>query len=303
MFESNPMKNDQYYVGIDGGGTQCRASIYDRDLNFLGRGIGGQANPINGIELAQLSIIQSVEEAIKAANLNCSLQQLTVGAGLAGLHLPELQKAMDNWQHPFNSLELTTDAHCALLGAHKGQDGAVIILGTGFSALGITKERLVSIGGYGFPINASCSGAWFGLEMIKAVLLDIDKIGPKTSMTQTFLDTENVNDVAMRLNNAPAFEFAKYAPLVFQHASNGDKVANLLIKQGADFINKVIERFINEGIDKIGFIGGIAPDIISWLNPKFEHDIVAVKESPEFGAVIFAKNHIVEQLNSIEKAG
>ncbi|MCF2949280.1 ATPase [Paraglaciecola aquimarina] len=293
--------DNQYFVGIDGGGTHCRASIYDQSLNLLGRGFGGQANPVNGVELAQASIIQSVKDAIQTAGIKCSLQQLQVGAGLAGLHLPKLQISMSNWQHPFSSLALTTDVQCALLGAHKGQNGAVIILGTGFSALGLLNGQTISVGGYGFPINANCSGAWFGLEMVKAVLLDIDKIGPKTSMTQDILENEKLIDIATRLNNAPAYEFAKYAPIVFHHAELGDKVACDLINQGAEFINTVLQRFITLDLSKITFVGGITPNILNHLHPRFEPYIVTARESPEYGAMLFAQRQSSEQSLPLEK--
>jgi glucosamine kinase len=221
---------------------------------------------------------------------------------LAGLHLPALQEKMNSWQHPFDSLHLTTDVHVAVLGAHKAKNGAVIVLGTGFSALGTMEGQPISIGGYGFPINANCSGAWFGLEMIKAVLLDADKIGPKTSMTQSVIEKEELINIATRLNNAPPFEFAKYAPLVFQHANEGDKIAIALVQQGADFINTVIDRFVREGISRISFIGGVAPNILHWLDPKFEQYIVAIQEDPEYGAMLFAKQKHAEKLNFAKKA-
>jgi glucosamine kinase len=266
---------------------------------LLGQGTGGPANPVNGLELTQRSIMQSINQAIGAAGIECANKQLTVGAGLAGLHLPALRQKMHEWQHPFNSLYLTTDVHAAVLGAHTGQDGAVIVLGTGFSALGTINNNPISIGGYGFPINANCSGAWFGLEMIKAVLLDADQIGPQTSMTQAVLAEEDIINIATRLNNAPPFEFAKYAPIVFEHANNRDQVAMALVKQGAEFINTVMDKFVSQGIQRISFVGGIAPDIMSWLAPKFEMYIVSVQDSPEHGAVLFAKQQ--ETLNLVEK--
>lgn len=293
---SNP---GRYFIGIDGGGTRCRASIYDQNLILLGQGTGGPANPVNGLELTQHSIMQSVHQAIDSADIKCTNKQLTVGAGLAGLHLPALEQKMKEWQHPFNTLHLTTDVHTAVLGAHKGVDGAVIVLGTGFSALGMINDNPISIGGYGFPINANCSGAWFGLEMIKAILLDADQVGPKTSMTQAVLADEDIINIATRLNNAPPFEFAKYAPIVFEHANNGDQVAIDLVKQGAEFINTVMDRFISKGINRISFVGGIGPNIMSWLAPKFESYIVPVQCSPELGAVLFAKQQ--ETLSLVEK--
>ncbi|WP_340678756.1 BadF/BadG/BcrA/BcrD ATPase family protein [Paraglaciecola sp.] len=285
----------QYFVGIDGGATHCRASLYDKQHNLLGQGKAGPANPVNGLKQTQQSIIQAVERAIDDAGLSTiELTQLVVGAGLAGLHLPSMQQAMANWQHPFARLSLTTDLHAAVLGAHDGQDGAVIILGTGFSALGIVQQQHFPIGGYGFPIYATCSGSWFGLELIKAILLDADKVGPSTSLTQAVLDTSDIISLAEKMNNAPAQEFARFAPLVFEHAANGDEVSLGLLKQGAEFINRVMARLAGFGIKQIAFVGGVAPHIQTLLDSDLRKLVVDAKASPEVGAMLLAQQRFLQ---------
>jgi len=281
-----------YLVGIDGGGTHCRANIYSTDKQLLGSGVSGSANPVNGVEQTKNSINNAITQAIEHANIKCKPSQLIVGAGLAGLHLPAMQKSMGQWQHPFKSLHFTTDTHAAVLGAHQGTNGAVIILGTGFSALAMVDDKQMSIGGYGFPINATCSGSWFGLEAIKAILLDNDQVGPHTSMTQAVFAEENVIELVTRMNNASSFEFAKYAPLVFSHAQSGDALAISLIKQGAEFINCVIRQFLQRGVQLIAFVGGVAPHIQKWLDPQLRLHVVEPKFSPEYGAMLLAQQQM-----------
>jgi glucosamine kinase len=281
-----------FFMGIDGGGSQCRASLYDHNQILLGRGLSGSANPVNGLEQATSSILTAIEQAIIDAKVKCSLRQLVVGAGLAGLHLPDMLAKMESWQHPFHSMYLTTDIHTANLGAHKGNNGAVIILGTGFSALSEVNGEQHGIGGYGFPINANSSGSWFGLEIIKAVLLDHDDLGPRTSMTTSILAKEKILDLATRLNNAPPNEFAKFAPLVFEHAELSDEVAIQLIQQGAEFTNKVIQKLLQKGATQIAFVGGIASHIYPWLDSKLIPYIHPPIDTAEFGAMLYAKqNH------------
>ena len=281
-----------YLVGIDGGGTHCRANIYNADKQLLGSGVSGSANPVNGIEQTKNSINNAIAQAVEQAQISCKPNQLIIGAGLAGLHLPLLQKRMEEWQHPFKFLHFTTDIQAAVLGAHQEKNGAVIILGTGFSALAMVDGKQMSIGGYGFPINATCSGSWFGLEAIKAVLLDKDQVGPYTSMTQAIFAEEDVITLATRLNNAQSFEFAKFAPLVFSHADNGDELAISLIKQGAEFINNVIRRFIETGVHSIAFVGGVAPQIQKWLDPQLRLHVIEPKFSPEYGAMLLAQQQM-----------
>jgi glucosamine kinase len=285
-----------YFVGIDGGATHCRASLYDAQHNLLGQGKAGPANPVNGLSQTQQSIIQATEFALLDAGLNTVvLSQLVVGAGLAGLHLPSMQQAMAKWRHPFARLSLTTDLHAAVLGAHGGEDGAVIILGTGFSALGIHQQQHFPIGGYGFPIYATCSGSWFGLELIKAILMDADGVGPATSMTQAVLQRWDIISLAEKMNNAPAQDFARFAPLVFEHAAKGDPVSCDLLAQGAQFINRVMAKLVSVGIQHIAFVGGVAPHIQSLLDKELRKHVTEAKASPELGAMLLAQQRFLPQ--------
>lgn len=283
-----------FLVGVDGGGTHCRASIYDDNGTFLGRGHSGPANPVNGFEQTKESIINAIEDAKKDAGIECPLSHIVVGAGLAGLHLPVMKAKMSDWQHPFCELHTTTDIHAALLGAHQKEDGAVIIIGTGFSALGIVNDRQISIGGYGFPIYAICSGSWFGLELVKAVLVDHDGVGPTTSMTQAVLANEDIVSLATRTNNAAPDIFGRFSPVVFEHAEQGDKVARQLVTAGAEFIDRVIKKLLDNQIVRVSLVGGVAPCIANWLNADFKQYLCEPKASAEFGAMMYArkKHHL-----------
>ena len=288
-----------YFVGVDGGATRCRARIYDHQGQLLGAGEGGPANPANGLALSQQSICDAISQALQQAGLSAvSPSSLIVGAGLAGLHLPSLQQAMAAWQHPFAQLYLTTDLHAALLGAHGGEEGGVIILGTGFSALGIAHGQQFPIGGYGFPIYATCSGSWFGLELIKAVLLAADGLGPASPLTQRVLHDCPLIALAEKMNNAPAQDFATYAPLVFEYAAKHDPLAQQLLEQGADFINKVLDKLVANGVRKIALIGGVAAQIQPWLASRFNPFIVPARELPEYGVMLWAKQQFLDSNNN-----
>lgn len=58
----------EYYVGIDGGGTSCRARIRDNQGRLLGEAKTGSANILLGVESAMGSVIEAITQAaIQAA--------------------------------------------------------------------------------------------------------------------------------------------------------------------------------------------------------------------------------------------
>jgi glucosamine kinase len=279
-----------WYLGIDGGGSHCRVMLQDQNGVLLGEGRGGPANPVYGLEQTINSVVAATDQALLQAGLSpADKNQLIVGAGLAGLHLPAMQQAMQQWQHPFKALYLTTDLHVAATGAHQGLDGAVIILGTGFSSLSSHQGQLTQIGGYGFPINATCSGAWFGLEAVKAVLLDADGVGLPTRLTGELLKNKTATVLAEQYMNASATDYAKLAPLVFELADSGDNVCLSFIQHGAAFINQVIRKLLSTSVSRVAMIGGISERIKPWLDPQLSICIKPALSSPEQGAILFAR--------------
>jgi glucosamine kinase len=283
--------DDILYVGIDGGGTNCRVRIESAAGVLLGIGHGGSANPSHGL----LTVIESIMTAITSALVQASLPQesisrLVVGAGLAGLHLPKYRRMMAEWQHPFKALYLTDDLHIATIGAHAGEDGAVAIIGTGFSALSVVGHVQTPIGGYGFLQADHCSGSWIGYQAVQAVLLANDKLAKPTLLRKLLFNKYHVEGVALadKLVGATASEYGRLAPLVFSAAQSNDKVAKDILKQSCEFIEQVVTLLAATLPPRISLIGGIAEQIISQLD---QHTVLQLSEplqTPVQGAIGFA---------------
>ena len=61
------------YIGIDGGGSHCRALLQDSKGKILGEGWGGPANPVNDAELAKQSILEACNQALAIDAARASL--------------------------------------------------------------------------------------------------------------------------------------------------------------------------------------------------------------------------------------
>jgi glucosamine kinase len=283
--------NEIFYVGIDGGGTHCRVRLESATGTLLGVGHGGSANPSHGLSRVVDSIMTAINTALTKANLTQEcIGNLVVGAGLAGLHLPKYRQMMDNWQHPFKALYLTDDLHVAVIGAHAGEDGAVAIIGTGFSALSVVNEVQTPIGGYGFLQADHCSGSWIGYQAVQAVLLANDKLAKSTQLTELLFNKYGAEGVALadKLVGATASEYGSLAPLVFLAAASNDTVAKGIIKQSCDFITQVVTLLIATKPPRISLIGGVAECIFERLDTDISQYLSEPLESPVQGAIGYA---------------
>jgi len=290
---------DQLFIGIDGGGTKCRATIYSAKNGVLGTGLGGPANPLHGLERTLESIMVSTQLAMRDAGLPLeSIHQIYAGLGLAGVNLPTLYDKISEWEHPFKQMFLTTDLHTACIGAHDGDDGAVIITGTGSCGFSHVKGESVNYGGHGFALGDKGSGAWMGLEAVKAVLVDLDGLGSKTALTNVVKDHFNTDcamGIAEQMAGQPSSSYAKLARYVFDAARKNDEIALNIVKEGAEYISSLAKRLLENNPPRLSMIGGLAEPLNEWLDPAVAKLVEAPIQPPEMGAIYFAQQAVLEQ--------
>ena len=293
-------ESGQIFIGIDGGGTKCRARLFTADDKVLGTGIGGPANPLHGQSQAEASITQAVEMALAEADLPyAAAKDLIAGVGLAGVNLPSLFAVMNHWHHPFKKMYLTTDLHIACLGAHRSDEGAVIIAGTGSCGYSYVNGKATIIGGHGFPFGDKCSGAWMGLEAVKAVLLASDNLGPQTCLVDLIGDHVGAKGVMIvdKMGAAKSNDYAGLAHFVLEAADLNDEVAVKIMREGADYLSAVAEKLWQTGASRMSLIGGLSGRLTPWLKPGVAASLSNPISQPEFGAVYFAKQQYALELH------
>lgn len=290
---SSAVNDDTLFLGIDGGGTKCRSCLVSSNGEILGEGLAGPANPAHaGLSKAVQSITDAAEQAVKSAGLKKSdFNRVVACAALAGVNLPGTFKSMKEWKHPFAEWFVTTDLHGACLGAHGGKDGAVIVCGTGSCGFVHVNGKSHLYGGHGFTFGDKGSGAWLGLEAVKAVMVAHDGLAPKTILTDAIKEVHGVSglQIVEKLNKAPSSEFAKLAPAIFAAADQGDAVAISIVRDGASYIDALARKLLLMKPPRFSMIGGIATPIQKWLSVDVAEQIKPPLEQPEMGAIHYAR--------------
>src|SRR6516165_3609326 len=93
------------YLGIDGGGTRCRARIEDEDGRVLGEASSGPATTRIGYDKAWRSIMEATDAAAAKAGLaRADFAQMRAGIGVAGLGRRGAKAALEKIAHPFASV-------------------------------------------------------------------------------------------------------------------------------------------------------------------------------------------------------
>ena len=286
------MKN--YFVGVDGGGSKSRLRIEDEQGHVLAETMAGPGSIRLSVEKSWDAINSAFNKALKIANLNPAECRFHAGMGLAGCEIPEAYKQFVDTPHSFATLELQSDAHAACLGAHNGNDGAIIIIGTGSIGYAIHGEEIIRVGGWGFPQGDEGSGAWLGLEAVRLALHWIDNRIEETPLLKSLFDefNSNIPQFISWTNHAKSTDFARFAPLVIQHSHLQDPLAIKLMAEGARNIEEIAKAMTHKNHGQpflICLFGGLAPHIEPWLSEAARKQIKPRILGATEGAVIMIK--------------
>ncbi|PTT77256.1 ATPase, partial [Pelomonas sp. HMWF004] len=228
----------RWWVGIDGGGTGTRAVVANAQGQVLGRGEAGASALGQGAEQAWRHIAAAIANA---AVPGLVLRDCALGLGLSGTGLPAQLQAFEATDPGVARFTLVTDGLAALLGAHGGQPGALLISGTGSVAEALLPDgsrRMV--GGWGWQIGDEGSGAWLGQQAMKRAQAAMDGRAPAGPLAQAVWAQVGVTREALLGFCAQAGQggYAGLAPLVFAHEA-ADPAAAALLAQAADALNSL----------------------------------------------------------------
>ncbi|WP_162651864.1 BadF/BadG/BcrA/BcrD ATPase family protein [Lentilitoribacter sp. Alg239-R112] len=279
-----------YFIGVDGGGTGCRALICNSHGEQLGTGVSGSANIVTNLDAARNNILTACKSALSEAGLDFKIIEDSVAfLGLAGANLDDYSDRLLH-QLPFRKAQIDSDAAISLQGAIGNEDGFAAIIGTG-SVFMHRKEGVVrSIGGWGNLVSDLSGGARIGRALLEDVLLSYDKIRQNTDLTRSVLEQfgNDPRQIVEFAKNASPSECGKFAPEIFEHYELGDPVAIKIVEKAITDLEEVLNASLEDENQEFHLLGGLGGKYASLLNSSLRHRIREPKQSPTQGAVALA---------------
>jgi glucosamine kinase len=281
-----------YLLGIDGGGTGCRARLTDCQGKVLGEGSAGPANLTLGVDVAVNSLMAATRGALAQAGLpDAVLARTHAGLGMAAGNVPRHRVALEAAALPFVSACVRSDAEVACLGAHGGEEGGILILGTGSQGVVYRELDFITVGGWGFALSDTGSGAILGRAAVRRAFLAHECVEPTSPLTMAIVD-RFFSDREVMLDwstNARPKDWAEFARTVFEYARQGDTVALKLVRDNALAVERILDRMLSLGARRIALMGGIAKPTQPYLAQRFVPVLVEPVGDAMDGALVLAR--------------
>ncbi len=260
-----------YLIGIDGGGTSCRAALADADGTVIGRGKSGASNILTDPDTALKHIEEACLLAFAEAGRAPDFARCAAILGLAGNNVGDAVNYVTA-RLPFGRSEIVSDGLIALEGAVGDGDGAIGIVGTGTIFFARTGGVVRSVGGWGFQVSDLGSGARLGQLALQESLLAYDGMRPAGDFTRFILSGfDNSPDAIVEFaRKARPGDFGRYAPSVFDFAGKGDENALHLVRTGAAAIDDALDVIagLTASSGRLCLLGGLAGLYPAYLSPR-----------------------------------
>ncbi|MEX0623187.1 BadF/BadG/BcrA/BcrD ATPase family protein [Saccharospirillum sp.] len=252
------------YLGLDGGGTGCRAAAQRPDGTYTDVMVGGPANIFSGGEAALRNIYETACQAVRASAPSIAIEtlkpQVVAVLGLAGaveVNAGERIKQMLG----FGAVHVVGDVEAALNGAFQSQNGVMSAIGTGTVHASKLNGAMKRVGGYGFLLGDEGGGAWMGRALLSRALHVRDGLIESSDLTREIW--REMGDLATMLTfarmAAPA-EFAAFAPRIIAAGEAGDTVATTIISDAALWVHQSIDSLQTQDVPMpVAFTGGLGP--------------------------------------------
>lgn len=281
-------------VGVDGGGTGCRAAICDAEGRVLGQGSGPAANVATAPEGALASVRAALEEARRAAGVGpAALEAGAAWVGLAGLIDPAQGDGLRAGLR-FRRLRLSDDRPTGMVGALGGRDGCLAAIGTGSFIGRQAGGTRRFVGGWGWQVSDQASGAWLGRGLLARLVDWQDGMAEGSPLLERVLDEQGGLPAAVFFSlRAVPSDYGRLARQVVE-AAGADPAARALMQEGAEWIERALARLERRAGEPVCLIGGIGPHYAPFLPEEIRAALVTPEGSPLEGALRLARGLAAE---------
>ncbi|NCW73599.1 MAG: hypothetical protein EBW06_03260 [Gammaproteobacteria bacterium] len=236
---------------VDGGGTKTRVRFLNQtDQTVLSEVVTGPSN----LGLGADSCWKQIREAIDLAGLPAPTKCV---AGMAGSeYVAERSEFLS--KAPCGTL-LVSDRDSGLFGAHLGEPGGCLTVGTGVAFAWVDEAgQLFRRGGFGFVLGDQGGGAWVGWRVLQELVRLADRGGLDQShhdLVKTLGIGDTVNQWMQFANQAGPRAFASLAKAVVE-SEQQVSLSRDILAEGVMELGRVIQDFPKHL--PIALVGGLS---------------------------------------------
>lgn len=292
----------KYFVGIDGGGTKTEFLCYDESDTQVGETVLPTVHFMQTGEEEAIRILKNGMDEVLPENVTRENVFLCAGFGGYGKN-PEIRKRMENiCAKSFEGMHycIRNDAEIAIHGAFGGEDGILLIAGTGSIGFAKKGKKVLRCGGWGCLLGDEGSAYWIGKKLLEAFCRQNDSREQETELSAVMkrrLGLSEAYDLIPYINaHHDRADIAGLALTAYELAEKGEKTAVKIYEEAAmelaGLANSLSAHF--DTACRVSYAGSVWKAGQHILLPLRQHlnaclELRPPKYSPVYGAYLIAK--------------
>lgn len=302
----------KYFVGIDGGGTKTAFICMNEQNECVAECTLESCHVLQVSEERAIEILKTGISKLRSEIQNDDHPELYICAGLAGygkdIKLRERIEKICEKSFEKDHYVICNDGEIALAGALNGEDGILVIAGTGSIAIAKKGNENLRCGGWGYTLGDEGSAYWIARQLIQEFAKQCDGRHKPTLLREHVKHSCGLNDeydmisyVSDTLGNERE-KIAKLALLVYELAVQNDEAALSIYDRAAQEIAEMINTLALHFPDgcNVSYAGGVWAAGSYLIEPlkKYLHNGItfeAPQYTPEIGAQLIARQTFQSQ--------
>jgi glucosamine kinase len=278
----------EYLIGVDGGGTGTRVRLARADGTELAQGASGPSGLALGIPKAWASVNDAILQAFATIGVTHPVSaSIAIGLGLAGVHNRQWADQFVAANPGYAALVLDNDGFTTLMGAHDGQPGTIVAIGTGSVGEALLPDgEKREVGGWGFPAGDEASGGWMGLKAINHVQQVVDGRQQGGALARAVIDAcgGHRDAIQLWLGKATQTSYASLARFVVAHGET-DPVARAILLDAGREVARMADALDPSGTLPLALCGGLGEPLSHYLPATLLARCVAPRGDSAAGAL------------------
>lgn len=297
------MGKTNFYLGLDSGGTNCRISACNENLEVISTVI---YTSVHFSEAGAIDFARHISE-----NLKLFIEQFRLDfsdckgmcAGVAGARTASNKNDIKVYLCQFlgfDNIVIESDTAIAFVDAHGEDDGLILICGTGSALFGRVNGKIVRLGGWGKLLGDDGSSYFLSLNFLKQLVKYFDRYDERAEI-EILLDKKfqiNRENIIERIYHQK-FDIASLSPFIVEQADKGDALCILVTENEIENILELFQSFIEKHNIKRNFSVAFTGSLIENDNyfSKTLRDLIRLN----FGKEIFIKENLINPVNGALK--
>ena len=239
-------------IGVDAGGTKTVAAAYTPDGTLIATQSGAAGNVAADPGTASRAIIDTIKALLTHIEglFSASLPLLCVGAAGVSRGGEILTRALDSaFEGRFDRICVISDAELALHATHGGEDGLLLIAGTGSIGYRKSGSTLYRAGGWGHLLGDEGSAWAIARAAICTVLQATDRGLPAPEplwhAIAAQLQIGTPQALLSYVYSHPKADVAALCRAVTQCADGGDPLALRILQQAGEALADLAQELVS----------------------------------------------------------